>query len=66
MTPVKPANQELEEKGNAEQHRGLQLNLSSPHGCEPVEILMPVGTAMAMVESTKKDIRVWAHADGDI
>src|SRR6266478_3003705 len=31
--------QELKEKGNAKQHRSLELNLSSPHGCQPVEDL---------------------------
>ena len=31
--------QELEKKSNAEQHRSLELNLSAPHGCQPVEDL---------------------------
>src|SRR6202045_2766995 len=37
--PRKTGDQELEKKSNAEQHRSLELNLSSPHGCQPVEDL---------------------------
>src|SRR4029077_17700289 len=37
--PGETGDQELEKKCNAEQHRSLELNLSSPHGCQPVEDL---------------------------
>src|SRR5882762_9951402 len=62
---VKMGNQELEEKGNAEQHRGLQLNLSSPHGCQPVEDLDAGRNGDGHGGEYEKGIRVWAHADGE-
>src|SRR6202162_4111760 len=37
--PCETGDQELEKKSNAEQHRSLELNLSAPHGCQPVEDL---------------------------
>src|SRR6266849_6061524 len=37
--PSEAGNQKLEEEGNAEQHRCLELNLSSPHSRQPVEDL---------------------------
>src|SRR5216684_6338224 len=37
--PSEACNQKLEEEGNAEQHRCLELNFSSPYGRQPVEDL---------------------------
>src|SRR6266851_191345 len=55
--------QELEEKGNAKKHRGLELNLSSPHGSQPVEDLDSSRDRDGHRRQHEKSIHVCAHAD---
>src|ERR1700674_3711407 len=59
----KACNQELKEKSNAEQHRSLELNLSSPHGCQPVEDLDAGRNCDRHGRDHEKSIPTCAHSD---
>jgi len=50
----KAGNQELSHESDTEQHRGREAYLPAPHGANPVEDLIPVGTPTSMVEIAKK------------
>src|ERR1700686_715108 len=58
-------NQKLEEEGNAEQHRGLELDLSSPHGRQPVEDLDAGRNRNGHGRDHKKSVGRCAHADSE-
>src|SRR5271169_1055919 len=58
----KACNQELEEKGDAEQHRSLELNLSSPHRCQPVEDLDAGRNGDGHGRNHEKSVHACAHA----
>src|SRR5258708_23980621 len=63
--PSQACNQELEEKGNAKQHRSLELDFSSPHSCEPVEDLDAGGDGDRHCRHHKKSVECGAHSDGE-
>src|ERR1700722_6553196 len=54
--------QKLEEKGDAEQHWSLELQLSSPHGCQPVEDLDAGRNGNRHGRNHEKSVRGSAHA----
>src|SRR6266849_9607859 len=58
-------NQELEEKCDAEQHRYLKLNPSTPHSAEPIENLNSRRNADRHRGNRKKAVRVRVHSDGE-
>ena len=55
----------MEEKANAEQHRRLEVNLSSPHGCQPVEDLDAGRDGDGHRRQHEERVRVRAHAHGE-
>src|SRR5229473_7486948 len=59
--PSEAGNQKLEEEGNAEQHRCLELNLSSPHSRQPVEDLDAGWNGDGHGRDDEKSIYVCAH-----
>src|SRR5712664_4293732 len=63
--PRKAGDQELKEKCNREEHRGLEVNLSTPHGGQPVEDLDAGGNSDGHGGEHKKGVCVCVHADGE-
>src|SRR6266481_6165720 len=56
--PGETGDQELKEKGDGEQHRCLEMNLSTPHGRQPVEDLDTRGNSDSHRRENKKRICV--------
>jgi hypothetical protein len=52
-----PGDEELEQEGRAEEHRRPELILPPHIVASQLKILIPVGTAIAIVDSTKNPFR---------
>src|SRR6267143_194698 len=63
--PGETGDQELKEKGDGEQHRCLEMNLSTPHGRQPVEDLDTRGNSDSHRRENKKRVCVGVHPDGE-
>src|SRR5712664_2933742 len=63
--PCKASNQELKEEAYAEQHGRLEVNLSTPHGRQPVEDLDAGRNSDGHRREHEKGVGVGVHTDSE-